>query len=80
MPIRNRFLTPLAAALAITSLSCGSREPTEWTVTVQRVESPAGANSSEPQLAVSDRGVLLSWLERVGTTNHLAFAERTASG
>lgn len=80
MPTRNRFLTLLAAALAITSLSCGSREPAEWTVAVQRVESPAGANSSEPQLAVSDRGVLLSWLERVGTTNHLKFAERTASG
>lgn len=80
MTIRNTCLTLLAAALAVTTLSCGRREPAEWTVTVQRVESPAGVNSSEPQLAVSDRGVLLSWLERVGTMNHLKFAERTASG
>jgi hypothetical protein len=80
MPIRNIFLTLLAAALAVISLSCGRREPAEWTVTVQRVESPAGANSSEPQTAVSERGVLLSWIERVGTTTYLKFAERTASG
>jgi hypothetical protein len=80
MTIRNIFLTLLAAAVTVTTLSCGRREPAEWTVAVQRVESPAGAGSTEPQLAVSDRGVLLSWLEREGTTNLLKFAERTASG
>lgn len=74
------FLTLMAAALAITSLSCGRPDPATWTVAVQRVASPAGANSSEPQLAVSDRGVLLSWIERVGTTTFLKFAERTSSG
>ena len=31
-------------------------------------------------MAVSDRGVLLSWIERVGTTTSLKFAEQTASG
>jgi len=46
----------------------------------QRVESPAGANSSEPQLSTSSKGVLLSWIERVGTTTTLKFSERTASG
>jgi hypothetical protein len=80
MPMRHNLFILLAVAFTVTTLSCGRREPAEWTVAVQRVGSPASANSSEPQLAVSDRGVLLSWLERVGTTNHLKFAERTASG
>ncbi len=80
MPIRKSFLTLLATALAVTSLACGSPEPADWTVTVQRVASPAGENSSEPQLSVSERGILLSWIERVGTTTFLKFAEQTASG
>ena len=80
MPIRNTFLTLLATAVAVTCLSCNRGDPAAWTVTVQRVASPAGANSSEPQVAVSDRGILLSWIERVGTTTSLKFAERTASG
>jgi hypothetical protein len=80
MPTRNIFLTLVAAALAIAGISCGSPEPADWTTTVQRVASPAGENSSEPQLSVSDRGVLLSWIERVGTTTSLEFAELTESG
>jgi hypothetical protein len=44
------------------------------------VTSPAGANTFEPQLTASDRGVILSWIERAGTTAHLKFAERTSSG
>jgi hypothetical protein len=31
-------------------------------------------------MSLSSRGVLLSWIERVGTTTSLKFAERTASG
>ncbi|MBI2829259.1 MAG: exo-alpha-sialidase [Acidobacteria bacterium] len=80
MPIGRLLLTLLTAALAVTSLSCGRREPAEWTVTVQRVASPAGANTSEPQMSVSERGILLSWIERLATTTSLKFTERTASG
>jgi hypothetical protein len=55
--------------------------PAAWTVRVEPVQSPAAADSSEPQMTVSDRGVLLSWIERTGrSTNTLKFAERTASG
>jgi hypothetical protein len=36
---------------------------------------PAGANSMAPQLSVSTRGVLLSWIERSGKTASLKFAE-----
>jgi hypothetical protein len=80
MRIRT-FLPPLVgAALVLTTLSCGRREPAEWTMTVQRVAPPAGANSSEPQITPSANGLVLSWIERVATTTSLKFAERTGSG
>ena len=44
------------------------------------VESPAGTDSAQPQLTVSKRGVLLSWLERHGTIVSLKFSERTSTG
>jgi hypothetical protein len=47
---------------------------------MQRVMSPTGPTSSEPQIMASDRGLVLSWIERVGKTNSLKFAERTGSG
>jgi hypothetical protein len=77
-----RTLLPTLAAITVvaTAVACGRSTPAEWTIAPQRVESPAGANSSEPQLSVSSKGVLLSWIERVGTTTTLKFAERTASG
>ena len=46
----------------------------------QPIATPAGVNSAEPQLTVSKRGVLLSWIERSGELAALKFAERTASG
>jgi hypothetical protein len=44
------------------------------------IPSPAPAGAAQPQLTVSSRGVLLSWIERAGKTATLKFAERTASG
>jgi hypothetical protein len=46
----------------------------------QAVATPAAANSAQPQLSVSSRGVLVSWIERSGDLATLKFAERTASG
>jgi hypothetical protein len=46
----------------------------------QTVATPAAANSAQPQLSVSNRGVLVSWIERTGDLATLKFAERTASG
>ncbi len=81
MPIQKTFVALAAAAVAATALSCGTPDPAEWKIaSLQELESPAGANSSEPQLSISNRGVLMSWIERVGTTTSLKFAERTASG
>jgi len=48
--------------------------------TVEPLTSPAGANSSEPQITVQGDRLILSWLE-VGTEKTtLKYAERTASG
>jgi hypothetical protein len=49
-------------------------------IRVHALPTPAGPNSSGPQLTVSRRGVLLSWTERAGSTSSLKFAERTATG
>jgi len=47
---------------------------------VEPLASPAGANSSAPQLTVERDRAVLSWIERSGKTSALKFAERTASG
>jgi hypothetical protein len=44
------------------------------------IASPAGSQSAQPQLTVSTRGVLLSWIERAGPRATLKFAERTSTG
>jgi hypothetical protein len=80
MPGANLVLASLTAAVVVVAAACGTPAPADWTTTAQRVASPAGESSSEPQLSVSDRGVLLSWIERVGTTTSLRFAEQTATG
>lgn len=46
----------------------------------QTIDSPAPAGSAQPQLTVSTRGILLSWIEQTGTYAALKFAERTATG
>ena len=51
-----------------------------WQISPESLRSPAPVNSAQPQLSVSDRGVLLSWIERAGDLATLRFAERTASG
>ena len=47
---------------------------------VEPLAGPAGPGSAQPQLSASDRGVLLSWIEKPGTRATLKFAERTANG
>jgi hypothetical protein len=51
-----------------------------WPLSIGTISAPAASNSGEPQLTVSDRGVLLSWIEHDGPKTTLRFAERTASG
>src|SRR6516165_7388979 len=47
---------------------------------VEALNSPAGANSSVPQMTAQGDRIVLSWVERDGTKSAFKFAERTASG
>src|ERR1041384_1792647 len=47
---------------------------------VEALASPAGPNSSVPQMTVQGNRVVLSWVEREGTKSTLKFAERTGAG
>lgn len=47
---------------------------------VQTLATPAAANSAQPHLSASSRGVLMSWIERDGARATLKFAERTTTG
>ena len=72
-------------ALAIGVLTClaampQGRSSAAWQPAIVSVESPARTGSAQPQLSVSTRGTLLSWIERDGDLASLRFAERTASG
>ena len=78
--MRTHLLPFAGIAFVAVTASCGRTEPAAWTVSVQRLASPAGPNSSEPQIVDSGRGRILSWVERVGTMSHLKFAERMGSG
>ena len=71
---------PLLALCIAAAASCGRSDPTTWTIDVRQTESPAGPNSSEPQLSMSNHGVLLSWIERAGTNTTLKFSEQSGSG
>jgi hypothetical protein len=57
-----------------------NERPAVWRVEIQPLNGPAGPNASQPQLTASDRGIILSWVERAGATAHLKFAERTTTG
>ncbi len=65
------FALPTASSVAVGA---------QADIRVQSLASPAGPDSSGPQLTVSSRGVLLSWTERSGPTSSLKFAERTSAG
>ena len=78
--IKPTVVTILIAAGSAIPASFVARATAEQDIRVQSLGSPAGVNSSGPQLTVSSKGVLLSWTEREGTTSHLKFAERTATG
>lgn len=68
----------LAGLLAIATVAgSASQSPV---IAPQTITTPAAANSGQPQLSVSNRGVLVSWIERSGDLATLKFAERTAAG
>jgi hypothetical protein len=51
-----------------------------WSPALVTMPSPAGSNSGEPQLTVSARGVLLSWVEHNGVQGSINMATEPAPG
>lgn len=78
-----RLLVLLAVVLAVSTghaVATRPQSPGAWPLRVEALTSPAAAGSAQPQLSVSARGALLSWVESAGTTATLKFSERTATG
>ncbi len=67
----------IVGGLAIWWASASAQSPA---LKVETTASPAGANSSVPQMTVEGDHVVLSWVERQGAKSTLKFAERTATG
>ena len=80
-------MKPFFLAVAISAgLGAGAamQTPTgalaDWRPTIAPVTAPSAVNSAQPQMTVSPRGILLSWVERAGSRATLKFAERTTTG
>lgn len=71
------------ATLAVTGYQSSpavAQGPRPWTVRVEPLQTPAATLSSGPQLTVSSRGALLSWIENNDEKTLLKFAERSGAG
>jgi hypothetical protein len=78
MPIR---VTPVLVSLAaFATFSAQPPVALQWPPTVERVPAPAAPGSGQPQLSTSDRGVILSWVEKDAARATLKYSERTAAG
>ena len=70
-----------AMALALVSVKdAATQQPARGPAAVTSLANPSAANSVGPQLTVSRKGVLLSWIEQAEGRATLKFAERTTSG
>jgi len=76
----TKIAASLFALLAGILLWASELRPPAWSPVIEPIPTPAAAGSGQPQLSVSDRGVLLSWVEKSGTQAALKFAERTGTG
>jgi hypothetical protein len=67
-----------------TSTPAGSTSPAAaapvWSLAPQGQALPAGPGSAQPQITVSARGLIASWLESGADATTLKFSERTAAG
>ena len=75
--MKNAYIGTLGG-LAIWCAAAVAQSPAA--LKVDRIDSPAGANSSVPQMTAAGDRLVLSWVERDGTKSSLKFAERTAAG
>src|SRR6185436_8983020 len=75
-----RAMALAIAAAALTATAQAVALQTHLAISPQPLTTPAAPNSAQPQLTVSNRGVLLSWIERTGDLATLKFSERTSAG
>src|SRR2546423_1471556 len=68
------------AALLLATQHAQPFPQTSAPLRIETLPSPAGANSSEPQLTSQGDRVILSWVEVNGERASLKFAERTPTG
>lgn len=78
--MRPTALLAAATALTLSLPYQVTGQSDRWHLTLSPLDSPAAADTAQPQLSVSKRGVLLSWIERRGPDAVLKFSERTAEG
>jgi len=76
----NTTWTWTSGCLVICALASTAGAQAPASLKVDSIQSPAGANSSVPQMTAAGGRVVLSWVEREGTKSALKFSERTASG
>jgi hypothetical protein len=70
----------LLAIIVLTSIVAGAQTPQPWTLKIQPLQLAAERGSNGPQLTVSKKGPLVSWVESGDEGATLKFAERAASG
>jgi len=75
-PMRSTLL----ALIAVTGIVAAAQTPQPWALKVQPLQLAAERGSNGPQLTVSKKGALVSWLESGDEGATLKFAERAASG
>lgn len=68
------FPAPAVVSLLVAAAVTRPALPADWPLTIAAIPSPASAESGQPQLSASERGVILSWIERSGATATLRFA------
>lgn len=68
------------AAIVITATPKGAALQSSFQLSPSALTTPSAPDSAQPQLSVSKRGVLLSWIERSGDLASMKFSERTSSG
>ena len=78
--MRRRLCLAAAVGLLATPPAAINATQTATALVVQPLAAPTVGNSSLPQLSVSSKGALLSWVERAGDLATLKFAERTPTG
>lgn len=80
MPMLLTVMLLAAAGSIIDRAGSPGTTQADWQPSITSVASPVSGTSGQPQMTVSSRGVLLSWIERSASQATLKFSERTASG